>query len=103
MPVHTYWQIQTQLLVSGAELAHLYVYDGTGGILLEQKPEPTAYDTIRQDWDRFMQFVRSDEPPALTERDTVIMTDAEWIAAAQEYIIGQRLALPVAVDISRRR
>ena len=47
VPISTYWQIQTQLLVSGAELAHLYVYDGTAGILLEQLPEASAWDAIR--------------------------------------------------------
>src|SRR5450432_1611931 len=48
VPVHVYWQMQTQLLVSGAGLAHLYVFDGATGILLEQKPEPEAWDTIRR-------------------------------------------------------
>jgi putative phage-type endonuclease len=89
VPVHVYWQMQHQLLVSKAEIAHLYVYDGSVGILLEQRPEASAWDTIRQDWDRFMDLVRTDQPPALTERDTVIRNDAEWIAAAQEYIAAK--------------
>ena len=59
VPVHVYWQMQTQLLVSGARLAHLYVFDGTTGILLEQKPEPEVWDTIRREWDRFMELVRT--------------------------------------------
>ena len=42
------------------------------------------WDTIRTDWDKFMALVRSDQPPALTERDTVIRTDADWIDAARE-------------------
>lgn len=42
-----YWQLQHQLLVSGADLAHLFVYDGQGGILIEQKPEPNVRATIR--------------------------------------------------------
>ena len=92
VPVHVYWQMQTQLLVSGAEIAHLYVFDGTSGILLEQGPEVSAWDTIRQDWDRFMDLVRTDEPPPLTERDTVVRTDAEWIAAAAEYIEAKQRA-----------
>ena len=87
VPVHIYWQIQHAAHgKSGAELAHLYVFDGSNGILLEQRPEAAVWDTIRQDWDRFMALVRADQPPPLTERDTVIRTDKEWIAAAQEYI-----------------
>ena len=90
VPVYIYWQLQHQLLVSGADLAHLYVFDGTSGILLEQKPEASAWDTIRQDWDRFMDLVRTNQPPALTERDTVVRTDTEWIAAAQEYVATKK-------------
>lgn len=101
VPVHTFWQIQTQLLVSGAELAHLYVFDGTSGILLEQRPEESAWDTLRQDWDRFMDLVRLDEPPPLTDRDTVIRTDAEWIAAAEGYIEAKRQAEEAAATADR--
>lgn len=89
VPVHVYWQIQTQLMVSGADLAHLYVFNGTNGILLEQRSEASAWDTIRKDWDRFMDLVHADESPPLTENDTVIRTDPEWIAAAGEYIAAK--------------
>ena len=87
VPEQVYWQIQTQLMVSGAELAHLYVFDGTAGILLEQRPEQSAWDTIRQEWDCFMALVCEDRPPPLMERDILVRTDAEWIAAAQEFIV----------------
>jgi putative phage-type endonuclease len=105
VPEHVYWQIQTQLMVSGAELAHLYVFAGTGGILLEQRPETSAWDTLRQDWDRFMDLVRAEEPPPLTEGDTVIRTDAEWIAAAQEYINAKQRAeaTAAALDALKQR
>ena len=99
VPVHVYWQMQTQLLVSGAELAHLYVFDGTSGILLEQRPEASAWDTLRQDWDRFMDLVRTDQPPPLTDRDTIIRTDPEWLAAAREYIAAKKLADDTAVEL----
>jgi putative phage-type endonuclease len=99
VPVYIYWQMQTQLLVSGAELAHLYVFDGATGILLEQRPEAAAWDTLQQDWDRFMALVRADQPPALTERDTVIRTDAAWIDAAREYIAAKKLADDTAVEL----
>jgi len=105
VPVHVYWQMQTQLMVSGAALAHLYVFDGTDGILLEQRPEASACDTIRQDWDRFMDFVRTDQPPPLTERDSVIRTDAEWLDAAQLYIAAKQRAdeTAAAMDVFKQQ
>ena len=99
VPEHIYWQVQTQMMVSGAEMAHLYVYDGTSGILLEQRPEESAWVTVRQEWDRFVELVRSDQPPPLTERDCVVRVDAEWIAAAQEYIAAKQQADDAAVAV----
>lgn len=84
--LHVYWQIQTQLLVSKAELAHAYVFDGTEGILLAQKPEPAMWDTIRHGWDCFMEYIRSDQPPPLSERDTRMRDDPEWLSAAAAYL-----------------
>ena len=72
--------------------------DGDSGILLEQKPEPEVWDTIRQDWDRFMDLVRTDRPPPLTERDTVVRTDETWQAAARRY-----LALKAEADAAASR
>ncbi len=86
VPVDIYWQIQTQLLVSQANLAHLFVYANGEGILIEQKPEEAAWDTIRQEWNAFMEFIALDRPPPLTERDTVVRTDQRWQAAAAAYL-----------------
>jgi putative phage-type endonuclease len=105
VPVHVFWQIQTQLLVSGAGLAHLYVYDGATGILLEQKPEPEVWDTVRQEWDRFMEHIRRDEAPPLTERDVRVRDDPEWLEAAAAYLEAKRDADTVAktLDAARTR
>jgi putative phage-type endonuclease len=105
VPVHVFWQMQTQLLVSQARLAHLYIFDGTTGILLEQKPEPEVWDTIRREWDRFMAFIHTDQPPPLTDRDTVIRTDAEWQGAASEYVALKQAAETAAeqLDVAKQR
>jgi len=89
IPVDISWQLQHQLLVSQADLAHLFVYANGEGILLEQKPEPEVWNTIRGDWDRFVQFVTEDRPPPRTERDTVVRTDEAWQAAAEAFGEGQ--------------
>jgi putative phage-type endonuclease len=86
IPESIYWQLQTQLYVSQAALAHLYVYDGTSGILLELKPDANAWDTLREGWDRFMSCVQRDEPPSLTDRDTLLRVDMPWQEAAASYL-----------------
>jgi putative phage-type endonuclease len=105
VPIHVYWQLQHQLMVSTAELAHLYVYDGNNGILLEQRPEASAWDTIRQAWDRFTDLVRTDQSPLLTERDTVVCMDAEWVTAAREYVEIKKLAddTAAALDAAKQQ
>jgi hypothetical protein len=52
-----------------------------------------------------MDLVRDDQPPPLTERDTVVRTDPEWIAAAQEYITTKKRAdeTTAALDTLKQR
>jgi putative phage-type endonuclease len=99
VPVHYYWQQQHQLLVTGAALAHLYVFDGSEGLLVEQRPEPDLWTSIHQGWDEFQKFVETDRPPALTERDSVERTDAEWQAAAARYLEAKALVDQASVDL----
>ena len=85
MPEHYYWQVQHQLMVSGANVAHLYVFDGKEGVLLEQVAKPADWLVLRDAWDRFVQQLGSNTPPALTERDVVERVDEEWKVAATCY------------------
>ena len=105
VPVHVYWQLQHQLLVSGADLAHLFVYDGKDGILIEQQPEPEVWSTITQGWDRFVEYVVADRPPPFTERDTVVREDPEWETAAREFVALKAAADTVAeqLDAAKQR
>jgi putative phage-type endonuclease len=86
IPEHYRWQIETQLMVSGAELAHLYVFDGQEGILVEQRPSKSEWGLIEDGWEGFMRFIAEDLPPPLTEKDTVIRTDPDWEQAAAVYL-----------------
>lgn len=85
IPEHYRWQVQHQLMVSGADQAHLYVYDGTDGILLDVSPQPDTWEQIHVGWDDFMRHIRNDTTPPLMEQDTVIRTDAQWQLAAETY------------------
>lgn len=85
IPEHYRWQVQHQLMVSGAEQAHLYVYDGADGILLDVHPTQAIWEQIHDAWDRFMRHIQNDTPPPLAEKDTVIRTDPAWQQVAESY------------------
>jgi predicted phage-related endonuclease len=86
IPLHYQYQLQHQLLVSRAELAHLFVWTEDDAILLEHAPDLDSFTILRDGWDAFMKCVASDTPPPLTDGDTVIRTDEAWVEAAQQYI-----------------
>jgi putative phage-type endonuclease len=86
VPEHYGLQLQHQLMVAGAEAAHLFVFDGTEGILIEQHPTKNDWARIKDGWDSFMQLITEDRPPPLTEKDTVLRTDHLWQAAAEAYL-----------------
>lgn len=92
VPERYFWQIQTQLMVAGASLAHLYVFDGAEGLLVEVKPEQRFWERIRGDWDVFMAFLAKDQPPPLCERDTRERDDLAWKQAADVYINAKQAA-----------
>jgi len=83
-------QVHHQLIVSGAVLAHLWVYDGTQGLLLPIERDDAAMQRIRDGWDAFQTFMDSDTPPPLTDADTVQRSDAAWTAAAQVFAEAKR-------------
>ena len=85
VPDHYTAQIQHQLMVSGAKLAHLYVFDGTQGILRPMEPIEHAFQRIRDGWDWFQVFLDTDTPPPLTDADTVMREDNDWVAAATAF------------------
>lgn len=63
VPAHYYWQVQHQLMVSGAACCHFYVFDGTDGLFLDVGPSPEDMDKLRSAWDLFMaRFIDEGEP-----------------------------------------
>lgn len=90
VPDYYGWQIEHQLMVSGATLAHLWVFDGTEGLLLEVPAQPDRWAVIREAWDRFMVFLGADTPPPLTERDKRTREDPAWRDAAGRYLAAKQ-------------
>ena len=82
VPEHYRVQIQHQLMVSGAAIADLFVFDGDEGLLVEVGRDEVTLEAIRAAWDGFQQYLDTDTPPPLTDRDTVTRTDAAWKLAA---------------------
>jgi putative phage-type endonuclease len=86
LPEHYQWQVQHQLMVTKAELADVYVFDGTEGIQLEVMPDPNAWPQIQAAWDAFMRCITDAQAPPLTARDTRVRDDPEWLSAAAAFL-----------------
>jgi hypothetical protein len=85
VPEHYYWQLQHQLHVSDAPIAHFWVFDGEKGLLIEKPPNADDQHSLLQTWRDFWLYIETDTPPELTDKDTRMRHDAEWISAANAY------------------
>lgn len=90
VPDYYGWQIEHQLMVSGAKLAHLWVFDGTQGLLLEVAARPERWPEIHAAWDKFAGFLKTDTPPPLSERDTRVREDSAWRQAAERFLAAKQ-------------
>jgi hypothetical protein len=82
---HYRWQVQHQLMVAGAEVADVFDFDGSDGLLLEVQPDPKSWSAVRSAWDVFAEFVAKGEPPPLADQDVRVRDDPEWLEAAAQY------------------
>ncbi len=103
VPEHYAIQVQHQLMVSGAKLAHLFVFDGSTGLLVEIQRDAACMAAIRAAWNGFQQYLDTDTPPPLTERDTVERSDPAWTLAAGLYVEAKRKAEEAAESLDRAR
>ena len=89
-PEHYIWQVQQQLLCSGARLARFVVCHAEGeqitdAIHCDVLPDEQMHEAIKAAWEQFFEYLDSDTPPPPTERDVREREDAEWAAAAQAW------------------
>ncbi len=103
IPEHYGVQIQHQLMVSGAQTAHLWVFDGERGLLHSMERDETLMERIQAAWDGFQRYLDDDTPPALSEADTVVRTDSAWAEAARAYALVKREADAVAERLEAAR
>jgi putative phage-type endonuclease len=92
VPEHYGWQIEHQLMVSGAQLAHLWVFDGEHGVLVEVPAQPVRWPVIHAAWDQFFMFLGTDTPPPLMSNDIRNREDETWRTAAEKYRLSKQQA-----------
>jgi putative phage-type endonuclease len=103
VPEHYGIQVQHQMMVSGAAQAHLWVFDGSTGLLVEIQRDEVTMAAIRAAWDGFQTYLDTDTPPPLTDRDTVERSDPAWTLAAGLYVEAKRKAEEAAESLDRAR
>lgn len=86
VPPYYEHQIQHQLLVTGAEKAFYYSYNGSDGICIEIFPDPEFANKFMPKARAFWKSVAFFEPPALQESDYKNMNDnLDWQEYARLY------------------
>lgn len=86
LPEYYQLQVQHQLMVSKADIANVFVFDGAEGIVFPLAPDPSTWPRIHEARDSFMRCVTNSEAPPLTDRDTRLRDDPEWLEAAAAYL-----------------
>jgi hypothetical protein len=59
---------------------------------ISYRPHHHSYLDIVLAWDEFTQYLKSDTPPPLTERDSRVRDDEVWREAAQRYLEAKNQA-----------
>lgn len=103
VPEHYQVQVQHQLMVSGAQTAHLWVFDGSQGILHEIQRDEAVMTRIQAGWEGFQHHLETDTPPPLADDDTVVRADPAWQAAAIAYVQAKREADAMADKLETAR
>jgi putative phage-type endonuclease len=86
LPEHYHWQVQHQLMVAKADVADVFVFDGCEGVIFPVAPDPTSWPQIHAAWDAFAPYIAEKQAPPLTDRDTRVRDDPEWLEAAAKYV-----------------
>lgn len=97
VPDHYWWQVQQQLYCSGAKEAIFAVFVRTGQhtpefahTFVHVLPDMQAHEAIRLAWTQFFEYLDTDTPPPLTERDVRDRTDEEWRVAVEYWREAKR-------------
>lgn len=103
LPEHYQWQVQHQLMVTKADIADVYIFDGTEGVIFPVAPDESAWPRICSAWDAFSRCVTEAQAPPLSDRDTRIRDDAEWLSAAASYLEAKRAADTIGIALDEAK
>ena len=78
IPIHHGAQIQSQLLVSGASKCIYFASDGTNSVTQEILPDLSEFESIAEEVKRFGKRLKDGQSPELTEKDYLIVEDADF-------------------------
>ena len=103
VPEHYLIQVQHQLMVSGAQTAQLWVFDGQKGLIHNIERDNGCMERICTAWDEFQGFLDNDSPPALNSNDTAVQSDKAWAQAALTYIELKGSAEAISEELETAR
>lgn len=83
-------------MLSGAAQAHLWVFDGRDGVLVEIERNDLLMAPIQLAWNSYLLYLDEDRHPPLTDEDAFLRTDDGWTSAAQRYVAAKEEASRVA-------
>lgn len=94
-PAHYLWQVQQQLLCSGAKVCRFVVAHAEGDeitdvIDCDVLPDMQMHEAIKAAWAEFFEHLDADTPPPMTDRDTEVRGDDRWRKAAEEWRSAKR-------------
>jgi len=85
LPLYHEQQVQHQLLVSGAKLAHYFSYNDGYGKLVEVEANHKMQAEILEACEAFWKLVETKTPPELSEKDYVYIKDDRMLDLAGAY------------------
>jgi putative phage-type endonuclease len=103
VPEHYLVQVQHQLMIGKASKAHLWVFHGAKGVLHCIERDEACMQRIKNGWDSFQPFLDGDTPPPLTDANTLVRSDAEWVQAATAFAAAKRAADAATECLERAR
>lgn len=96
-------QLQYQLMVAQAEVAHYYSFDGTSGVVVEVKPDPVMQDRIAKAVTEFwLVNVLDGVQPPLTDRDSLTVDDSEGLFRAYRNLASELKSLEERVEQTKQ-
>lgn len=101
VPLQYMAQIQHQLLVTGAKVAHYYCFNGTEGALVKVEAMEGFQENLLDCAIKFWKCVETKTPPPLTERDYMCVSDVTLTELVRSWLQAKRHADQYTAEMER--